>query len=128
MGIQSFQIKYTLGADIVYDHYAIPVIRTTLTRNIGNRFHDMQDEIAAAFTDHMPATEGEVPPPACLNFPGCLTIRIFYKTGPKYLSSLPSSKSLFAQATAFSLVYQSVSCLGVLQVTKLKSAFPRSRS
>jgi hypothetical protein len=60
--VQSFQIKYTLGADIVYDHYAIPVIRTTLTRNIGNCFDDMEDEIAAAFTDHMPATEGEKPP------------------------------------------------------------------
>ena len=34
----------------------VHVIRTPLTRNIEIKFHDVRDEIIAAFSDHIPTT------------------------------------------------------------------------
>ena len=38
--------------------YHIPVIRGQLTRNLGNLFSDLRDEIVLAFDENIPQTEG----------------------------------------------------------------------
>ncbi|RDB20448.1 hypothetical protein Hypma_012416 [Hypsizygus marmoreus] len=51
------QIDYTVGPEIHRDPYHVATVRTPLTRNLAARFDDVQDEIAEAFTDHIPPTE-----------------------------------------------------------------------
>lgn len=57
--IQSLQIKYTFGPGIANNKYHYAAIRTTLNRNLGICFDDIQDEVVAAVADHIPATESE---------------------------------------------------------------------
>ncbi|KAH8092525.1 cytochrome P450 [Cristinia sonorae] len=53
----SLQVDYTLGPTIHTNGYHIPIIRTTLTRNLGALFPDVRDELATAFTDIIPPTD-----------------------------------------------------------------------
>ncbi|KAF8665785.1 hypothetical protein AX16_000232 [Volvariella volvacea WC 439] len=53
----SLQIDYTLGPEIHHDPYHTASVRTPLTRNLAARFGDVQDEIAAAFTELVPPTD-----------------------------------------------------------------------
>ena len=48
----------TLGKRVVKNHYHLSVIRNELTRNIGNVFPDLREEIVLAFNDKIPPTEG----------------------------------------------------------------------
>jgi hypothetical protein len=50
------QTDYTLGPQIRLEPYHIPVVRTSLTRNIATRFAEIKDEITAAFGDYIPTT------------------------------------------------------------------------
>jgi hypothetical protein len=47
-------LRYTLGRGIERDPYHPVVIRTSLSRNVGNRFPDVRDEIVCAFSDLLP--------------------------------------------------------------------------
>jgi hypothetical protein len=49
--VQIVAMRYTFGDELVYDPYHVPVIRTTLNRNLGVCFPDIQDEIVHAFDD-----------------------------------------------------------------------------
>jgi len=53
---QMIQTDYTLGPEIRLEPYHIPVVRTSLTRNIATRFAEVKDEITAAFGDYIPVT------------------------------------------------------------------------
>ncbi|KAJ7780167.1 cytochrome P450 [Mycena maculata] len=48
------QTRYTLGRGIERDPYHPTVIRTSLSRNVGNRFPDVRDEIVCAFSELLP--------------------------------------------------------------------------
>ncbi|KAJ6457419.1 cytochrome P450 [Mycena vitilis] len=52
------QTRYTLGRGCERDPYHPAVIRTSLTRNVGQRFPDVRDEIACSFSDLIPV-QGE---------------------------------------------------------------------
>lgn len=47
-----------MGHNLCVDPYQTEVIRGALTRNIVTCFADVQDEIKAAFEDHIPMSEG----------------------------------------------------------------------
>lgn len=51
-------MDYTLGPTIHTNGYHIPIIRTTLTRNLGALFPDVRDELASAFDEIIPPTKG----------------------------------------------------------------------
>ncbi|KAG5653878.1 hypothetical protein H0H81_009700 [Sphagnurus paluster] len=55
---EALQTMYTIGPEIHFNSYHIPVIRSTLTRNMIECFPELQDEISTAFGEHLPATEG----------------------------------------------------------------------
>ena len=48
---QSLQVEYTMGAEIHYNPYHIPIIRSQLTRNIGVLYPEVRSEMAMAFDD-----------------------------------------------------------------------------
>ncbi len=56
--MQQLQTDYTVSRSISADPYHVEVIRGAFTRNIAACFADVQDEIRAAFSDHIPMTEG----------------------------------------------------------------------
>jgi hypothetical protein len=56
---QALNWDVTLGLGVNSDFYHINVIRTTLTRNIGTKFPDVLDEISTAFSELIPAKDGE---------------------------------------------------------------------
>ncbi|PBK94083.1 cytochrome P450 [Armillaria gallica] len=58
------QMDYTMSRSISADPYHLEVIGGTLTRNIAACFADVQDEIRAAFIDHIPTTEDWIEVPA----------------------------------------------------------------
>jgi hypothetical protein len=49
---------WTLGPEIQADPYHIPIVRSQLTRNLGNFFSDLQEEIVLAFDEIIKPTEG----------------------------------------------------------------------
>ncbi|TFK66282.1 cytochrome P450 [Pluteus cervinus] len=53
------QIEFTLGKGVKEVPYHVGTVRTPLTRNMAHRFLEVQDEIAASFSDHVPAKEDE---------------------------------------------------------------------
>ncbi|KAJ3559201.1 hypothetical protein NM688_g483 [Phlebia brevispora] len=53
---ESLQTEYTLGRAIAHNPYHVPVVRAQLTRNIGNLFPHIRDELSAAFSDAIPTT------------------------------------------------------------------------
>ncbi|KAG5637312.1 hypothetical protein H0H81_005005 [Sphagnurus paluster] len=52
------QMDYTIGPEIRLDPYHVAIVQSSLTRNLVECFPDVQDEIATAFAEHIPATEG----------------------------------------------------------------------
>ncbi|PBK59012.1 cytochrome P450 [Armillaria solidipes] len=62
--VDLLQMDYTIGRSIGADPYHVDVIRGALTRNIAACFADVQDEIRAAFIDHIPMTEDWIEVPA----------------------------------------------------------------
>ncbi|KAG6866486.1 hypothetical protein C0991_003030 [Blastosporella zonata] len=58
---ESIQTIYTMGPEIHFDQYHVDVVKSSLTRSLVERFPDVQDEIAAAFQDFVPATENWTP-------------------------------------------------------------------
>ncbi|KAJ7498063.1 cytochrome P450 [Mycena galericulata] len=53
------QTRYTLGRGIERDPYHPTVIRTSLSRNVGNRFPDVRDEIVCSFSELLPLHDQE---------------------------------------------------------------------
>jgi len=53
---QLIQSDYTLGPEIRLEPYHVPVVRTSLTRNIAARFAEIEDEITASFGDYISVT------------------------------------------------------------------------
>lgn len=47
-----------IGPQIRTDPFHVPVVRTTLTRNLGSRFEDLVDELSTAFAELIPVTSG----------------------------------------------------------------------
>jgi hypothetical protein len=56
---QLFNCDVTLGLAINADSYHTVVVRTIFTRNIGINLPDILDEISTAFSEHIPAKDGE---------------------------------------------------------------------
>jgi hypothetical protein len=55
---EAIQTRYTLGKDIASNRYHVAVVRSQLTRNIGSKFSEIRNELAQAFTDNIPCTDG----------------------------------------------------------------------
>ncbi|EEB88457.1 hypothetical protein MPER_13699, partial [Moniliophthora perniciosa FA553] len=53
----SLQIEYTLGKSMHRDPYQVAVVRGALTRNIGVKFMEVQDEIVASFNELIPVQD-----------------------------------------------------------------------
>ena len=51
---RTLQMNYTLGRDINVAPFHLEVIRKSLTRNIGERFADMFEELEMAFNEYIP--------------------------------------------------------------------------
>ncbi|PBK82189.1 cytochrome P450 [Armillaria gallica] len=62
--VDQLQTDYTVSRSISADPYHVEVIRGAFTRNIAACFADVQDEIRAAFSDHIPMTEDWIEVPA----------------------------------------------------------------
>ncbi|KAF8997909.1 cytochrome P450 [Cyathus striatus] len=52
------QVSHTMGREVTYNPYHIPIIRSQLTRNLGVLFPEMRDELVTALTEHIPLSEG----------------------------------------------------------------------
>ncbi|KAG5651807.1 hypothetical protein H0H81_007330 [Sphagnurus paluster] len=52
-----FQVIHTISPEFHHDPYHNAIVRSTLTRNIGECFPEVQDELVSAFSDYIPATE-----------------------------------------------------------------------
>ncbi|ESK87975.1 cytochrome p450 [Moniliophthora roreri MCA 2997] len=52
----NMQMDHTLGAPMYLDPYHIDVVRGSMTRNLGNKFPEVRDEIKASFDELLPAT------------------------------------------------------------------------
>ncbi|KAF8583781.1 cytochrome P450 [Ramaria rubella] len=50
-------VDWTLGSNVVTNGYHIPIIRSQLTRNLGNLFSSIREEMLLAFDDNIPITE-----------------------------------------------------------------------
>ena len=57
---QGLNLRFSTGMPNVDNQYHIPVIRTTLTRNLSALADDIFDEIRAAFADVMPPKNGKL--------------------------------------------------------------------
>jgi hypothetical protein len=58
--LKTLATDWTLGPGIGTDPYHIPIIRSQLTRNLGNFFSDLRDELVLAFEEIIPPTEGKL--------------------------------------------------------------------
>ena len=56
--LQRLQLDYTIGA-AARNLYHVPVLRTSLTRNLASLSVDIHDEISQAFNDLIPVTDGK---------------------------------------------------------------------
>lgn len=91
-------MDYTIGPEIRKAPFHIATVRSPLTRNLAVRFGEVQDEIAAAYADLIPATEK-----------GALTwydivsmmILIYSKSGWMYRPTPPSCRLSAGRATGF---------------------------
>ncbi|KAF8513190.1 cytochrome P450 [Gautieria morchelliformis] len=54
---ETFAISLTIGPTLNTDPYHVPILKNQLTRNLGNLFPDLQEEIKLAFRDIIPPTE-----------------------------------------------------------------------
>lgn len=57
-------IDLTLGPEIHYNPYHIPIIRSALTRNLGAVFPDVREELQLAFEEAIPPTDDWIKVPA----------------------------------------------------------------
>ncbi|KAI0654468.1 cytochrome P450 [Cubamyces menziesii] len=55
---QTLQTIYTMGADVHYDPYHIPLVRDKLTRNLPVIVPDVIDEVTVAFQEYIPGNNG----------------------------------------------------------------------
>lgn len=55
---QTVFLRYLMGREIDDNAYHVNVVRNQLTRNLAHLFDDLRDEIAAAFHDNIPSTDG----------------------------------------------------------------------
>ncbi|KAG5715861.1 Ent-kaurene oxidase, partial [Termitomyces sp. T112] len=62
--VEMIQTLYTMGPEVRYDNYHVEVVKSSLTRSLVERFPDVQNEIAAAFEEYIPATEDWTSVPA----------------------------------------------------------------
>jgi hypothetical protein len=60
LSFQRLAVNYTLGAETHYDPYHIQVVRGSLTRNIGNLYHELHEEIGLQFDSEIPLTKGQL--------------------------------------------------------------------
>lgn len=60
MFLQSIQIKYTIGPSVAHNGYHIPIIRSSLTRNLGVLFHEIKEELAESCKDVIPQRDGKL--------------------------------------------------------------------
>ena len=56
--MQRFQIDYTIGKELEDEPLHVPVIRTTLTRNLGQIFPELADEMRLAVDSAFTGNEG----------------------------------------------------------------------
>ncbi|KAF8503961.1 cytochrome P450, partial [Gautieria morchelliformis] len=54
---ETLAISWTFGANLRADPYHLSIVKSQLTRNLGNLFPDLQEEIQLAFRDIIPPTE-----------------------------------------------------------------------
>ncbi|TFK68395.1 cytochrome P450 [Pluteus cervinus] len=79
------EIKYILGPEVQEDPYHLSTVRTPLTRNLAARFAEVQDEITAAFSEFVPATDDE-----WLSLPAYSTIvEVVCRTSNRLFVGLP---------------------------------------
>lgn len=60
----SLSVEFTLGPSVLHNPYHIPIIRSTLTRNLGAVFPDVREELADAFNHEIPPGDEWVKVPA----------------------------------------------------------------
>jgi hypothetical protein len=53
--VQILQTDYMIGPQIRTDPFHVPVVRTTLTRNLASCFEGLTDELSTAFAELIPA-------------------------------------------------------------------------
>ncbi|TFK66266.1 cytochrome P450 [Pluteus cervinus] len=84
-GNETLQIEFTLGKGVKEVPYHVGTVRTPLTRNLAHRFPEVQDEIAASFSDHVPAKEDE-----WLSLPAYATVlQLVVRTSNRLFVGLP---------------------------------------
>ncbi|EGO30935.1 hypothetical protein SERLADRAFT_444508 [Serpula lacrymans var. lacrymans S7.9] len=55
----SLKVEFTLGPEIHHNPYHIPIIRSQLTRNLGDIFSDIHDEMVTSFDDIIQVKDDE---------------------------------------------------------------------
>ena len=60
---QSLQVDYTLGPSVHTNPYHIAIVRSNLTRALGELFPELRDEIIHSFGTVIPATNGALARP-----------------------------------------------------------------
>ncbi|ESK83170.1 cytochrome p450 [Moniliophthora roreri MCA 2997] len=78
------QIEYTLGKSIHRDPYQVAVVRGALTRNIGTKFAQLQDEIVASFNELIPVQDDWV----TVNLNSTI-MQVVARTSNRFFSGLP---------------------------------------
>ena len=58
---QNLEIRFTAGPSVADNNYHVPIVRGQLTRNLALLLADIRDEIAHAFADEIPPTDGACP-------------------------------------------------------------------
>ncbi|KAF8844182.1 cytochrome P450 [Paxillus ammoniavirescens] len=56
---ENLKFEYTLGHDIHYNPFHIPIIRSQLTRNLGILYPDIRDEVVVAFEETLDLQDNE---------------------------------------------------------------------
>ena len=94
--LKTFSTDWIFGPQTRNGRYHIPIVRSQLTRNLGNMFSDLRDEIMLAFDEYIPPTEGtstnaRLLPPTLqsLDLSLALTLSPILQNGPKSEHSTP---------------------------------------
>jgi len=80
----ALSLEFTLGPSVLHNPYHIPIIRTTLTRNLGAVFPDVREEMADAFNDIIPPGDEWIKRPALHT-----VMRIIARTSNRIFVGLP---------------------------------------
>lgn len=81
---EALELEYTMGAATANNLYHVPVIRNTLTRNLGNLSSEIYDEISNAFADCIPARDEWMAVPALQSI-----MQIVARTSSRIFVGLP---------------------------------------